>query len=113
MEIEERQEMIGLKESTLKMIINKISSFQEIEHAIIFGSIANGSYKKGSDIDIAVKGSDITNDVITRLSRKLNQELPIPHKIDVVHYDCITNKELVDHINVDHINLEGLALPLR
>lgn len=100
--------MFGLKESTLNMIVNEISSFQEIEQAIIFGSRAMGNYKKGSDIDIAVKGPDITNEIITRLSRKLNQELPIPHKIDVVHYEGITNKELVDHIN-----RVGLALPLK
>ncbi len=30
---------------------------------------------------------------------KFNQEMFIPHHVDIVHYDTISNKGLVDHIN--------------
>ena len=59
--------------------------YKEIDRVIIFGSRAKGSFKKGSDIDIAVKGSRINDDIITRLSRKLNQESLIPHHIDIIY----------------------------
>ena len=91
--------MFGLKESTLKSIKNEILKCKDIEQAIIFGSRVKGTFRIGSDIDIAVKGSKINDDTITRLSRKLNQESLIPHHIDIIHYEKITNHDLVDHID--------------
>ncbi|MDY0220195.1 MAG: nucleotidyltransferase domain-containing protein [Desulfobacterium sp.] len=89
----------GLKPETIAIIIKEISSFKEISHAVVFGSRAKGNYKKGSDIDIAIKGHQITDDTVVRLSTRLNQEAPIPYFVDVVHYEGITNRELVDHID--------------
>ena len=91
--------MFGLKESTLKIIKNEISKYKDIDQVIIFGSRAKGNFKTGSDIDIAVKGARINDDIITRLSRKLNQESLIPHHIDIIHYEKIANHGLVDHID--------------
>ncbi len=91
--------MFGLKDSSYQHIITAISSFKDIETAIIFGSRAKGNYKTGSDIDLAIKGKNINYDTVIRLSTILNQELPIPYFVDVVHYEILTNKELVDHID--------------
>ena len=91
--------MFGLKPETRAIIIKEISSFKEISQAVVFGSRAKENYKKGSDIDIAIKGHGITEDTVVRLSVKLNQEAPIPYFVDVVHYEGITNRELVDHID--------------
>ena len=91
--------MFGLKDTSYQHIITAISNFKEIETVIIFGSRAKGNYKKGSDIDIAIKGKNINYDTVIRLSTILNQELPIPYFVDVVHYETLTNKELVDHID--------------
>jgi len=91
--------MFGLKEKTITIIINEISRFKEIREAVVFGSRAKGNYKKGSDIDIAIKGDEITQDSVVKLSARLNQEAPIPYLIDVIHYEGITSLELVDHID--------------
>lgn len=46
--------------------------YKEIEQAMIFGSRALGSEKKGSDIDLAISGKNISTMTVDRLSRKLN-----------------------------------------
>ena len=91
--------MFGLKKSIIDIIIKELSKFSEIQEAVIFGSRAKGNFKKGSDIDIAIKGVRINEDIVVQLSRTLNQESPIPHFIDVVHYEQVTNKDLIAHIN--------------
>jgi len=91
--------MFGLHEATMNTIIKEISQFDQIQQAMIFGSRAKGNFKAGSDIDIAVKGSNLEDNTIIKLSRRLNQEVPIPHFIDVVHYNSITNQDLIEHIN--------------
>jgi predicted nucleotidyltransferase len=99
--------MFGLKDSTTHIIIKEISRFKEIQEAIIFGSRAKGNFNKGSDIDIALKGPTINQDIVTKLSRRLNQEVPIPYFVDVVHYEQIRNTDLLEHI--DQV---GKKLPL-
>ena len=46
----------GLRPQDLTEIIEMIRQFPDIEEAVIFGSRAKGNYKKGSDVDIAIKG---------------------------------------------------------
>lgn len=99
--------MFGLKDSTTNIIIKEILRFKEIKEAIIFGSRAKGDFKRGSDIDLALKGPEINQDIVTKLSRRLNQEAPIPHFIDVIHYEQISSDELLQHI--DRV---GKKLPL-
>ena len=91
--------MYGLKDSTLQIIIQEMQQHEEIQEAIIFGSRAKGTYQNGSDIDIAIKGPKISHQLLTSLSRKLNQETPIPHHVDIVYYDQITNQDLIEHIH--------------
>jgi len=91
--------MFGLKKETLSLIINEISNYKEIKEAVIFGSRAKGNYKTGSDIDIAIKGSEINQDIVDKLKNRLNQELPIPYFIDILDYENITSDDLIDHID--------------
>jgi len=72
-------------------------NFSEIRKVILFGSRAMGNYRQGSDVDLAVQHKG-NKDTITRLSSRLNQELPIPYHIDVIDFSTISNKTLLDHI---------------
>ncbi|MFA9560242.1 nucleotidyltransferase domain-containing protein [Evansella sp. AB-rgal1] len=51
--------MFGLREEDIQYIKDVLSTYDEDENAFIFGSRAIGNYKKGSDIDIAVNGSNV------------------------------------------------------
>ncbi len=91
--------MYGLLERDLQWIEKAIAKYPEIEEAVIFGSRAMGNYKRGSDVDLAVKGARIDRRIINRLSDDLNEEYPLPYFFDVVHYESISNEELKRHID--------------
>lgn len=89
----------GLSEADLAAVVTILQKHEEVEEACIYGSRAKGNYKNGSDVDIAVKGTRITHKVITSISFELNEETTMPYHFDVVNFDTISNKDLVDHIN--------------
>jgi len=90
--------MFGLTDCDLQVIINVIKIYPQIDEANIFGSRALNTYKKGSDIDISLKGKDIAL-ITSTISGILNEESPLPYFFDVLDYNHIDNKELKNHID--------------
>lgn len=88
----------GLTDTAMKVIIDKISSCPEIDKAVIFGSRAMGNYKKGSDVDIALFGSNVTFKVATDLSSELNERTTQPYFFDLLNFNSIDNDALKKHI---------------
>lgn len=89
----------GLKAEDIKQITDIIITFPEVHQAIIFGSRAMGNYKNGSDVDIALKGKNITHEIVTEIKYQLNEETPMPYFFDVVDYDRLKNEDLITHID--------------
>ena len=89
----------GLTDRDIKYIIESIKSFSEITEVILFGSRAKGNFKNGSDVDMAIKGENITHNTVTRLSYLLNEEKPLPYYFDIVHYEKINEPKLIEHID--------------
>ena len=89
----------GLTQTDIERITAAIKQFPEIEQAVIFGSRAKGTYKKASDVDLAIKGRAVTGETIKRLSFLLNEKLPLPYFFDVVHYESLENRLLIEHID--------------
>ncbi|NPA68250.1 MAG: 3-oxoacyl-ACP synthase [Chlorobi bacterium] len=88
----------GISEKSYKLIIKSFQEFNEIEKVILFGSRAIGNYKSGSDIDIAVSGKNISDNLITKLSVLINQKLSIPYFVDIINFKTIKNEALKEHI---------------
>jgi len=80
-------------------IIKASRELPEIDEVILFGSRAKKTHNKASDVDLAIKGKKITDRTTKRLSARLNEELPLPYFIDIVHYEIIQNQNLIDHID--------------
>ncbi|MGL4912834.1 MAG: nucleotidyltransferase family protein [Romboutsia sp.] len=91
--------MFGLLDRDISYIYKALEQFKEIEKAIVFGSRAMGNYKKGSDVDIAIIGENVTNKTIFSLDDYLNEVYPLPYFFDIIQYDLITNEKLINHIN--------------
>jgi uncharacterized protein len=89
----------GLKERDIENIVNASKEFSEIDEVILFGSRAKRTHKKASDVDLAIKGKEISEKMVKRLSSKLIEELPLPYFIDIVHYETIRNQDLIEHID--------------
>ena len=88
----------GLTDDDIEQAQQVFLSFSDIATVTLFGSRAMGNYKRGSDIDLALKG-DITTSLVTQVSAKLNEETSLPYFFDVIDYHTITNAELRDHID--------------
>src|SRR2546423_9009723 len=89
----------GLSEKTLTTILQVIQKFPQVQEAIVFGSRAKGNAKRGSDIDIALKGNESTDSIAWEINSILNEREPLPYFFDVVNYSTIKNPELKNHID--------------
>ena len=87
----------GLKQQELESIKQILSSYSEIEKAIIYGSRAKGTHKPNSDIDISLMGSELTLGIMNQISWELD-DLLLPYTIDLSNFHQINNPALVEHI---------------
>lgn len=90
--------MFGLTPDDLKVIVDAIKAYPQIEEVYIFGSRALNTHKKGSDIDIALKGHKLES-IASELGGWLNEESSLPYFFDIVDYNAIDNPDLKDHID--------------
>ena len=91
--------MYGLIERDMSYILKAIRNFKEIERVILFGSRAMGNYKKGSDVDLAIVGKEVSSKIIYELDDLLNEVYPLPYFFDILHYEEINNQKLEEHID--------------
>jgi len=89
----------GLTESDKKIIIAVLKQYPEIESASFFGSRALGTFQKGSDIDIALKGNNLTNKICSDIHFVFEEETLLPYFFDVINYNSIVNPNLKEHID--------------
>ncbi len=89
---------LGLKESELDLMVKTLSSFKNIDKAIIYGSRAKGNFKPFSDIDLTLMGDTLCQKDIFRLAEVFD-ESSLPYLFDISNYDELKNPELIDHIN--------------
>lgn len=89
----------GLTPEATEWILKCIRMFPEIEEVILFGSRAMGSYKRGSDIDFALKGNFSDPDYPERLRILLEEGLYLPYFYDIIDYNKITDPNLKEHID--------------
>ncbi len=89
----------GLLSSDLNFIISLFQKFPSIQEVKIFGSRAKGNFKNGSDVDLSIKGEQITFEEINQLDDELNELSNLPYKFDLVHYEKIESLELKEHID--------------
>lgn len=88
----------GLDEKELLSVISVLKQNAKIDSVILFGSRAKGNFSVGSDVDISLLGANITLNDILEASLKID-ELELPYKFDLIIYDRIQEKALIEHIN--------------
>ncbi|MBI4366548.1 MAG: murein biosynthesis integral membrane protein MurJ [Deltaproteobacteria bacterium] len=88
----------GIPDAQWQQILGLFSNHTNITEVIIFGSRAKGEARPGADIDIAVKGRNISSEQLTRIWAAY-EDLYLPWKLDLVIYDTIANDALREHID--------------
>lgn len=86
--------MTGLSDAELETLRTVFARFPQIEEVILFGSRAHGTHRPSSDIDLAIKGKDITLDTLTKLRYILEGDTNLPYFFDIVIYERIENEGL-------------------
>lgn len=90
--------MFGLSESEIKALQNVLASFPEVEEAVIYGSRARGSYRISSDIDLTLKGTDLTYLQLALIDAKID-DLLMPYFVDISLYRMLKDNDLLGSIN--------------
>ena len=93
----------GLEVQIIENIISVLEQHPKVDKAFVFGSRAKGNYRPDSDIDIAIKGNEITTDDIIAISVAIETN-GITHKFDLIDYNSIKEPALKEHI--DRVGIE-------
>lgn len=101
----------GLTERDMKTLHDIFKKYSEIQTVFVFGSRAKGTYKKGSDIDLAIMDKGVSDRVIRKI-RSDFEDSTLPYNVDLINYHTIKNPELKNHIDrvgvffICHPNIE-------
>jgi predicted nucleotidyltransferase len=88
----------GLPESTIIKINAVFARYPEIEKVLIYGSRAKGNYREGSDIDITLKGKNLTEALRSQIFSEIDN-LNTPYLFDISVFETLQSEELISHIN--------------
>jgi len=88
----------GLEAGDMNEIFSILATHPEVETAILYGSRATGRYKPGSDIDLVLKGKNLTNKIVLDLHAELDDS-DVPYMVDVVAENEIKDENLKREIN--------------
>ena len=72
----------GLTDIELQALRDLLASIPEVEQAIIYGSRARGTHQMASDIDLTLKGDDLTYLQLALLDEKID-DLYLPYFVDL------------------------------
>lgn len=88
----------GIPRADLEALISELKNNNNIFEIILFGSRAKGTFSNGSDIDIALKGNNLSRKDILDATGEV-EKLLLPYKLDLVLYDRVNEPALIDHID--------------
>jgi predicted nucleotidyltransferase len=86
----------GLEEKVIYRLVNFFEKYSFIDKVVIFGSRVKGTYGKSSDIDLCIFSKTMSSLEFSKLRFELD-ELPIFHKIDIMHFEKV-DSELQENI---------------
>jgi predicted nucleotidyltransferase len=100
--------LFGLSQKNVDRLSGVFAKYPLIDHIDIFGSRAKGTFRSGSDIDLAVytKGGD--DPQFSNLWLDVDA-LPIAFKIDLVDMNRLQNEKLAASIKRDGVRFYPLS----
>lgn len=87
----------GLNDMELNALRQVLAAFPEVEEAIIYGSRAKETNRAFSDIDITLKGSNLTYLQLALIDAKID-DLYLPYFVDLSLFSMIKNTDLIESI---------------
>ena len=96
----------GLSPATLDKLSSVFMRHRTIDSVLIYGSRAKGNYRVGSDIDLSIKGREISFGELMQIEDQID-DLMLPYTVDLSQYEKINNADLIAHI--DRLGVEIYA----
>ncbi len=100
--------MFGLSDDIIRLLRGVLRAHPEVERAVIYGSRARGDYSNGSDIDLTLMGTRLTDAVLHRIAMEMD-DLPIPHTVDLSIRSCLRNPALIRDIDKQGVEFFALS----
>lgn len=88
----------GLDQVMIDKINSVFQKYPEIEEVILYGSRAKGTYHEGSDIDLTLKGKNVTETIRSNVWLDID-DLNTPYLFDISVFHSLTSESLIEHIN--------------
>lgn len=88
----------GLSQTVYNKLLNVFKTTPAIDEAVLFGSRAKGTFKTGSDIDIALKGKKLDTILLRKIEMSI-EDLVLPYHVDLILFNQIQEPNLIEHIN--------------
>ncbi|MBS4050387.1 nucleotidyltransferase domain-containing protein [Methylomonas rivi] len=90
-------ERSGLSVGNIAALQRVFANHPEVEQALLYGSRAKGTARKGSDIDLTLLGDKLDYRLLTRIETEID-DLLLPYTVDLSLFQQIDNPDLIDHI---------------
>jgi predicted nucleotidyltransferase len=87
----------GLPERTVNQICAVLAQYPQVERAVLYGSRAKGNFKPGSDIDLTLFGTGLTQNLCSSIAEALD-DLLLPYCMDLSVFAELHHPELEAHI---------------
>ncbi|MEA3280788.1 MAG: nucleotidyltransferase domain-containing protein [Thermodesulfobacteriota bacterium] len=88
----------GLTDRDIKTLQDIFKKYPDVKNVFIFGSRAKGTYKQGSDIDLAIMNEGVKDTVIGKMKSDF-EDSSLPYTVDLVNYHTIKHPELKNHVD--------------
>lgn len=87
----------GLDETTIAKINSVFENYSEIEEVIIYGSRAKGNFREGSDIDITLGGTNLSDEIRSKVWLDID-DLNTPYLFDISIFNQLKSGSLIENI---------------
>lgn len=91
------QQPFGLTSEVITKLRAELGRTAHLQRAVVFGSRAKGNYRHGSDIDLALFGSELTDADLLDLEGRID-DLLLPYQVDLCLVDTLESADLLAHI---------------
>lgn len=88
----------GMLEKEFESFLSLFPKYPEVESVVLYGSRAKGTNKPFSDIDITLKGPNLTRKILNDIAWDF-EELYLPYFLDVSIYNKLKSKDFVNSID--------------
>lgn len=87
----------GLPDHVVSAVQLVLAAFPEVEQALLYGSRAKGTFKRGSDVDLTLCGRELNQRLLGKIDAALDHLL-LPYKIDLSLFADLRHEPLIEHI---------------